>query len=171
MNYCVPKPVRHERGRPPALEYRQMAAATAVAECPVCETAASCLPKSEIFSRSGHSFRGALSCRGEHRQAVNRAAADIEGHSAAAKFSRAGRLSTRETDGRQSAIGNLRARLVRHVLMRIGRGFMLHLLVLLGGHSWKLFYEGNDAPNFFISMCRTERRHTSHLDPLLDDPK
>ena len=31
--------------------------------------------------------------RGEHRQATKRAAADIEGHSEAAKFSQPGRLS------------------------------------------------------------------------------
>jgi hypothetical protein len=36
-----------------------------------------------------------IPCRGYHRQAAKRAAADIEGHSEAAKFGQSGRLSGR----------------------------------------------------------------------------
>ena len=41
---------------------------------------------------AAHARRG-IPDRGEHRQAAKRAAADIEGHSAAAKFGQPGRLS------------------------------------------------------------------------------
>jgi hypothetical protein len=38
-------------------------------------------------------YRVSVPDRGEHRQAAERAAADIEGHSKAAKFGQSGRLS------------------------------------------------------------------------------
>jgi hypothetical protein len=45
-----------------------------------------------IEREAAHAGRGVPN-RGEHRQAAERAAADIEGHPAAAKFSQPGRLS------------------------------------------------------------------------------